>query len=120
MNIDAIPVNWTALFQVASLVSIALIMVQVKMADILDHMRHPREESGILFRIRRWSMWAKALALCWSVIYGHEHAWMPWPPLISFLIAFDVYVITHIFVLNDDIRKRRAIEELRRLGQIAR
>ena len=110
-NIDLLPVQWNFIFQLTCIISVSVIFVQVKFSDELDHMRHPYEESGILFTIRRAAKFVMALTLCWAVVYAHERAWMVWPPLIAFLLAFDAHAITHILVMREDIKRRRTLEK---------
>lgn len=112
INIDLLPVQWNFIFQMTCIISVAVIFVQVKSADELDHIRHPHEETGLLFTIRRAAKFVMALTLCWAVVYAHERAWMVWPPLIAFLLAFDVHAITHILVMREDIKRRRQYEEM--------
>jgi predicted MFS family arabinose efflux permease len=117
MTIDALPMPWNFVFQVVCVISITVILWQIKCADMLDHMRHPSEENGVLFAIRRSAKFVMALTLCWVVIYAHQRAWTVWPPIIIFLLAFDVHSITHILVMREDIKKRRQYESMQTLGR---
>lgn len=112
MSIDNLPVNWNFVFQMTCMISICVILWNVKASDVLDELRHPDQINGLLFRLRRGAKFAMALGLCWLVIYAHERAWSAWPPFVVFLLAFDVLQITHVLVMRDDTKVRRQYDEL--------
>lgn len=108
-TMDSLP--WNDLLQVVTLVSAGLIMWQIKTASFLDHRRHPK--SGWWLFVRRTSMWMKLLSLCWAVVYGHYHDWQPWPPFMVFLIFFDIYLVTHIMIMKEDIERLSRLDHVK-------
>lgn len=117
-------VEWNLIFQITCVISIFVILWNVKWSDQLDHLRHPDKVKTPLFVIRRTSKFVMALALCWIVIYAHERAWVAWPPFIVFLLAFDTLQITHVLVMRldtDRIKRRELLAErsARRSGPAA-
>lgn len=112
IDLDTLPVNWNFVFQMTCVISIGVILWNIKQSDILDQLRHPEQVKGLLFTVRRGSKFVMALGLCWLVIYAHERAWTAWPPFIIFLLSFDVLQITHILVMKQDTKKREVFEGL--------
>jgi hypothetical protein len=91
-------------FQFLTFGTILLLMVQVKIADSVDRARGHRDDW--LFRIRRFAMLGKGLALCIMVIYSHERGWEPWPPVIGLLAALDAYIASEIMIMRRDLSGR--------------
>ena len=95
------------IFQVLVLVSIVIVLLQLKYMDAMDRIRR---NEGWVFCLRRAFIFGKLIALCWAVIYAHNMGWQPWPPFIAFLVAFDAKVIMEILVLRGDARKLGGLE----------
>lgn len=91
------------IFQVLVMAAIVLVLWQIKIGDCIDTMRYPRKDGW--FRIRRFSMFLKLGSLCWAVAYGYTRRWTPWPPMVLFIAAFDVYVLAHVFIMRRDLAR---------------
>ena len=108
MILDSLPIHWAFLFQTLTIITVFLIMWQIHTAYELDKLRwNGVSERGIFFHFRRLTMFLKALALCWIVIYGDTRSWQPWPPFVAFLFAFDLNIIGQIMVMRQDIERVR-------------
>jgi hypothetical protein len=93
------------IFQALVIGAVVLILVQMKFADALDQMRHP--DRGWWFQLRRYTTFFVAATLCWAVEYAWENGWVPWPPFMAFMAAFDCYVLANIFIMRSDLISRR-------------
>ena len=89
-------------FQMLVATAVGLVLWQVKLADCIDGIRHKRDW---LFWVRRTSVFIMLGALCLSVVYGHSNRWDPWPPILLFLAAFDVYLLAQIVIMRRDLRR---------------
>jgi cell division protein FtsW (lipid II flippase) len=104
MLIDEIPIRWGILLPIVVLISVGVLMVHIKTAQDLDRRRRNPTKSAS-FSVRNGSMWAQMLALCWTVVYGHSQGWEPWPPVVVFLAAYDVHLISQIAIMRADIAR---------------
>ena len=111
MTIEDWPIHWTIVFQVLVITAIFLVAAQIKMADIVDHLRH-HDTDRWLFRVRKGLTFAKLLALCWTVEYSYTRGWQPWPPISMFLLAFNLRVVSELFVMKADIERLRRLAGL--------
>lgn len=101
---DAFPAHWNFVFQIIVLSTIVLILWQIKVSQAIDRMRH-NDPGSALFLWRRAAMFLKALGLVWMVEYSHAHGWAPWPPIVGFLLAVDLYVICQTLIMSADINR---------------
>lgn len=121
LGLDTLPIHWGTLFQIAAIITVGLVLVQISTAQKLDAVRR-HDVSRLVFHLRRGSLFAMLLTMIWSVIYGHENGWQPWPPIVLFLFAYDLQVVSHIFVMRCDLaalssrRMRVAGQQRRDLG----
>ncbi len=104
MTIDALPIHWGFVFQITTLGTVFLVLYQIATAKTLDRLRR-HDLSRAVFHARRTSLIVMLLALLWSVVYAHGNGWQPWPPIVLFLLAYDVQVITHVIVMRCDITR---------------
>lgn len=104
MTLDSLSNHLGFAFQVLVFASIFLVFWQIDVAKKLDDLRN-NETDRLAFRMRRDAMFAKLMALCWTVIYSAVREWQPWPPIVLFLAAFDWYIIANIMVMRDDIKR---------------
>jgi hypothetical protein len=91
------------IFQMLVMSAIVLVLWQIKTADRLDRIRHDHLDR--LFWWRRATMFLKLLTLCWTVVYSYSNGWAPWPPIVGFLAAFDLHVVTQTFIMRQDIAR---------------
>jgi hypothetical protein len=101
MLIDNLPIRWAFVFHVSVIFAVVLTLWQVKSADIVNEMRW-NGTSKWLLNARRITILLKAAALVWTVEYSYANNWMPWPPIVAFIIAFDIYVGLDIFLMHRD------------------
>ena len=101
-------------FQMLVMATIGLVLWEIKLAWCVDGLRYSRRKtstvnsgriSGWWFQIRRGAMFIKLGSLCWCVVYGYSNRWLPWPPFILFIAAFDVGVVAQIFIMRRDLRR---------------
>jgi len=110
-TIDALPVHWGFLFQLTAFATVFLVLYQIATSQTLDRLRR-HELSRTVFHARRTSLIVMLLALLWAVVYAHGNGWQPWPPIVLFLLAYDVEVITHVIVMRCDIARLAAQRSL--------
>ena len=106
ISIDTI--DWTALFQISLIAGMILVVFQLHTAEKLEALIPYREaKHGALGFLRRVSMLFKGLAMAWCADYGHNHGWMPWPPVVALVLALDFYILVRILIMYQDIRAHR-------------
>lgn len=110
VRLDQLPIHWGILFEIFVSASVFLVLWQIKLAQSLDLYRFNGEANGWLFKVRRTAMFLKVGALCWTIIYSAQNGWQPWPPIVLFILAFDIYVVTHIMVMRKDIARLRRLD----------
>lgn len=121
LGLDTLPIHWNALFQITALITVFLVLYQIATSQKLDAMRR-HDVSRLVFHLRRGSLIVMLLTMLWAVIYVHDNGWQPWPPIVLFLIAYNVQVASHVIVMRCDIaamttrRVRVAGQQRRDLG----
>jgi hypothetical protein len=105
-------IHWGALFDIFVAITIFIVLWQIKLAQSIDIRRFNGEAETPLFKLRRAAMFLKVGALCWTVIYSAQNDWQPWPPIVVFIAAFDVYVITAILVMRKDLERLKRLDTL--------
>lgn len=89
-------------------IAVVAILLQIDTTIKVDELRWWHQADRWQFYLKRATMFLKAVALCWAVIYSEQHDWMPWPPLQFFLVAFILHVATAIWLMKIDlIRMKR-------------
>jgi hypothetical protein len=97
-------ISWSLLFQLLVIAAVFLVLVQIWVSDCLDRVRR-HQTQRLLFRARRAAMFLLLLSLIGAVIYGRKNGWDPWPPVVIFMFLFNVYIITQILVMRDDLAR---------------
>jgi hypothetical protein len=117
MTIDTVlPVPvWNFLFQMLTVCASCLVLWQIDTARKLDNVRHNGKLKTI-FIIRRVGMFLKLLTMMWIVIYAHEMDWQIWPPMIAFMVAFNIYVVSEVLILRDDLKSMNGSSIVRSHG----
>lgn len=98
------------IFQALVISAVFLILWQIKCADHLDKLR--QHNNDFWFRVRRTAMFLKMLGMCWAVIYAWGNQWAPWPPMLGFMVAFNLYLVSEIFILRADIVRLERLKML--------
>lgn len=109
--IDSVSGHMNFIFQILVVASIVLIMVQIKTFETADYMRwgiHARWE----FTLRKAALFMKMLVLTAIVIYADIKEWPIWPPFVAFLMAFDLYVVSHIVIMRNDIKRMDVLRQI--------
>lgn len=107
LNFPVIP--WGTLFAVLTIVTVGLVFWQLAMVQAVDKLRK-HQTDDFPFRLRKASMLMKLVALCFTVAYGFEMGWDPWPPIVFFLVAADLNIISEILVLRKDEKRLSRLE----------
>lgn len=107
------------ILQALTVLTIGLVLYQIKVADELDQIRWGNDsKSFLLIEARRTVMIFKVAALIWIVVYTDNQHWQPWPPFIAFIAAFDLYVLVNLLILRKD--RNRLRERMKANGMAVR
>lgn len=102
---SAVPTPWWgSLFQILTLATVGLMFSQIAIAERVDKLRR-NQVRDFAFRLRKGSMIGKLVMLCLCVAYGYDRGWDPWPPIVLFLVAADINIISEILVLRKDEKR---------------
>jgi hypothetical protein len=112
MTLDTLlpPHYWNFIFQMLSVIAAVFVLWQINTSKQVDGLRHSQHPSP-WFAVRRMAMFLKLLALMWTVIYVHDRAWQIWPPIVAFMAAFDVYILSEVLIMREDLKKLRRIND---------
>jgi hypothetical protein len=105
-------------FQMLVTIAVVLVLWQIKLAYCIDGIRYPKRDW--LFSVRRASVFIEMIALCWGVAYGHSNGWAPWPPMLLFLVAFDVSVAAQIFIMRRDLKRLERLAAMSGRARVSR
>jgi hypothetical protein len=106
--IAALPL--TSILQIAGAFGVLMIIFQMQTVSQLTVER--RQGRPIVYWMTRITMALKALALAWCVDYPYRAGISPAPPLVGFVLAFDLYLLVRIYAMHSELSylKRRHAE----------
>lgn len=102
--------HWGFLLQILVIVSIPLMLAQIKCVDIVQGLR--RDEHGVWGQLNRLTLFLKLMALCWMVIYGYTNGWQPWPPIVALVAVNGLNCLAAIFILRNDIERLQRLDSI--------
>ena len=97
--------HWAFLLQINVLGCIVLVLTQIRITAIYEHLRHCNH--GLWGDVRRISLLGTLVALCWAVIYGYDRGWQPWPPFVAVMVTFNIHILARIIIMKQDVNRLR-------------
>lgn len=97
-------INWNVLLQFTVICGVVLTVFRMQTAEQLEKIVGCVEHHGSWGQLRRVTQSLLALSLLWCVSYGYERGWQPWPPMVIFILCYDLSTIVGIAIMRQDIK----------------